>query len=227
MLTLWGRSTSVNVQKPMWLLAELGLAYERKDVGGPFGGLDDPAFRALSPAGLIPALLDERAGRRAAVFESAAILRYLAAIERAEAFWPSDPQARAQVDSYAEWAQAAVYPPLTALFLGIVRTPVPDRDAGALKAALETLLARLVVAERRLSAQEWLAGASPGATLADIVFGAALHRILTLEITRPETPALEAYYSRLKDRPAYRSVIAVDYDAMRVSGAERAAAPVV
>ena len=40
MLVVWGRKNSINVQKVMWTVAELGLACERKDVGGPFGGLD-------------------------------------------------------------------------------------------------------------------------------------------------------------------------------------------
>ncbi len=34
---LWGRSTSSNVMKVIWLLEELQLPYERVDVGGPFG----------------------------------------------------------------------------------------------------------------------------------------------------------------------------------------------
>ncbi|MEZ5738268.1 MAG: glutathione S-transferase N-terminal domain-containing protein [Burkholderiaceae bacterium] len=58
MLTLWGRKTSVNVQKPMWLIGELGLAVDRKDVGGAFGGLDTPQYGAMNPHGLVPTLQD-------------------------------------------------------------------------------------------------------------------------------------------------------------------------
>ncbi len=43
MLKIWGRKTSINVQKVMWVIGELGLAHERIDVGGPFGGLYQPA----------------------------------------------------------------------------------------------------------------------------------------------------------------------------------------
>ena len=42
MLTIWGRADSSNVQAVMWAVAELGLPYERHDVGHRFGGTDTP-----------------------------------------------------------------------------------------------------------------------------------------------------------------------------------------
>jgi glutathione S-transferase len=44
MLKIWGRTTSSNVQKVLWCCAELGLEYERVDLGGPFGGNQDPEY---------------------------------------------------------------------------------------------------------------------------------------------------------------------------------------
>ena len=43
MLTVWGRTSSVNVQKVMWAVRELGLEHERIDAGGAFGRLDTPS----------------------------------------------------------------------------------------------------------------------------------------------------------------------------------------
>ncbi len=45
-ITLWGRISSCNVQKAQWALEEVGVPYKRVDVGGKFGGLDDPAYLA-------------------------------------------------------------------------------------------------------------------------------------------------------------------------------------
>jgi len=42
MLTVWGRRSSFNVQKVMWLVGELGLAHRHIEAGGRFGGLDTP-----------------------------------------------------------------------------------------------------------------------------------------------------------------------------------------
>ena len=58
MITIWGRTTSSNVQTVMWAIAELGLEHERIDAGGPFGGLDTPEFAAMNPNRLVPVLRD-------------------------------------------------------------------------------------------------------------------------------------------------------------------------
>jgi glutathione S-transferase len=42
MLKIWGRTTSFNAQKVLWCCAELDIQYERVDLGGPFGGNQDP-----------------------------------------------------------------------------------------------------------------------------------------------------------------------------------------
>jgi hypothetical protein len=51
MLKILGRASSINVQKVMWLTAELGLEVERVDIGGPFGGNDQPDYLAKNPMG--------------------------------------------------------------------------------------------------------------------------------------------------------------------------------
>ena len=59
MLKVWGRRTSSNVQVVMWSIAEMGLAYERYDVGHRFGGLDTPEYLAMNPNGTIPVVRDD------------------------------------------------------------------------------------------------------------------------------------------------------------------------
>ena len=93
-ITLWGRLSSCKVQKAVWVLEELALAYRRIDAGGDFGGLDDPAFRAMNPHGRVPTLRD---GDQV-VWESDAIIRYLAARYGKDILWPTDPEERARVD---------------------------------------------------------------------------------------------------------------------------------
>ena len=57
-LTIWGRSNSVNVQKVLWCLAELDLAYERIDAGMQFGRNSDADYLAMNPNGRVPTLVD-------------------------------------------------------------------------------------------------------------------------------------------------------------------------
>ena len=61
MLKVWGRRSSFNVQKVMWLVGELSLEHQHVDAGGRFGGLDTSAFLAMRgeksgvmKAGLLP-----------------------------------------------------------------------------------------------------------------------------------------------------------------------------
>ena len=75
MLTIWGRTTSSNVQLVMWAVGELGLAHERIDAGHVYGGLDTEDYGAMNPNRLVPTLRD---GDGPAIWESAACLRYLA-----------------------------------------------------------------------------------------------------------------------------------------------------
>jgi glutathione S-transferase len=57
-LKVWGHTRSINVQKVLWSLEELGLPYERIDAGSTFGVVKEPAYLAKNPNGLVP-LLEE------------------------------------------------------------------------------------------------------------------------------------------------------------------------
>ncbi len=102
MLTIWGRKTSSNVQALMWCVGELGLEYHRHDVGHHFGGLDTQVFWDLNPNRAIPVL---QYGTDPPLWETGAILRYLANLYGAELFWPQDPVKQAEVDKWADWAK--------------------------------------------------------------------------------------------------------------------------
>ena len=59
MLKILGRSSSSNVQKVVWLCGELEIPFERIDIGGPFGGNDQPEYLSLNPNGVVPTIDDE------------------------------------------------------------------------------------------------------------------------------------------------------------------------
>ena len=90
MIKIWGRNTSVNVQKVMWALGELGVPHERIDVGGSFGKNNEPAYLAMNPNGLVPTLEEDGF----LLWESNSIVRYLAAKFGAGSLEPADLRAR-------------------------------------------------------------------------------------------------------------------------------------
>ena len=58
MLKIWGRLSSVNVQKVMWAVRELALPHERIEAGGQFGVIDTPEYLRMNPNGQVPVIDD-------------------------------------------------------------------------------------------------------------------------------------------------------------------------
>ena len=209
MLTIHGRATSSNVQLAMWTIGELGLAHERIDVGGPFGGTDTPEYGAMNPMRLVPVLKDGDL----TVFESAAILRYLGAAYGDDTFWPRDPRRRAALDQWAEWVKTSLYAAITPVFIALVRTPPSRQDPAVIAAAARALAPLMQMLDARIGQGPWMGGSD--FTFADISAGHYLHRYYTLPIERAETPALDAYYARLQERPAYVRHAMISYESLR------------
>lgn len=211
MLTIWGRKTSSNVQALMWCVGELGLPYTRHDSGHIHGGLDTEAFGALNPNRTVPVLQD---GEDAPIWETGAILRYLAARYGDDRFWPQDPARRAQIDKWAEWAKISVAMAFTGpVFWRRVRTALRDQNPEAITAAVEALETKLALANRQLEHHAFLAGSC--FTLADIQLGHILFRYYDIDIKRADLPHLRRYHDALSQRPAYRDHIMVSYDVLR------------
>ncbi|EIX9527471.1 glutathione S-transferase family protein [Klebsiella pneumoniae] len=212
MLTIWGRKTSSNVQALMWCVGELGLDYLRFDVGHRYGGTDGEAFYQLNPNRTVPVLQD---GDNPPLWETGAILRYLASRYADDAFWPGDLLARTEVDRWAEWSKQNIALGFTApVFWRVVRTPAAERDPQAIAAAVTALEQKLAIAEARLASSRYLVGDT--FTLADIQFGHVLYRYFAIDITRHSLPHLAAYYARLTERPAFRQHVMVSYDELKV-----------
>ena len=124
MLKIWGRATSSNVQKVLWCCAELGIEFERVDVGGPFGGNRDPEYLAMNPNGLVPTVKDGDL----VMWESNTICRYLAATRNGEHLYPRDPAARTHVERWMDWQLAVIGAPMGQLLFGLVRSTPETRD---------------------------------------------------------------------------------------------------
>ena len=202
MIRLWGRTTSSNVMKVIWLLDELGLSHERRDVGGPFGGTATPKYRAMQPLGLVPAL-EEDGGFT--LFESNAILRYICnAHAPATPLYPATPRARAQVEAWMDFQQTALSRPASVVFQGLVRTPPERRNAEAIAAGVRDTAAIWAILDAKLAHHPYVGG--DDLTLADFTFGPHVHRWFNMPVeARPEAPNLRAWYDRLLSRPAFKA----------------------
>jgi glutathione S-transferase len=199
MLTVWGRTNSVNVQKVMWAVAELGLEHERIDAGGQFGGLDTPAYGAMNPNRKIPTVRDADG---TVVWESNACVRYLAARHGEGSLWPSDPSTRAAADAWMDWQLSTLQPDMTPIFWNLVRTPEPQRDMAAVRAAAERVARSWLILDEHLAGSRFVAGNE--LTMGDIPAGCLYWRYVNLDVAKPGLPNLEVWFRALKERDGYR-----------------------
>lgn len=202
MLTIWGRRNSINVQKVLWCCGELGLNFRRIDAGREFGGNDTPEYRQLNPNGLVPTIDDDGF----VLWESNAIVRYLAAKHGAHILYPTDLRSRFDIERWMDWHATTLWPALRPVFFGLIRTLPEQRDAAAMRAAQEEAERAFSILNRQLSGREFITGDT--FTIADIPLGIATYRWFALEIDRPSLPDLEEWHRRFQARPAFLAHVA-------------------
>jgi len=203
MVTVWGRANSTNVIKVLWLCEELNLEFDRKDVGGPFGGLQTPEFLELNPNGVIPVLEDNGA----VVWESHSVLRFLAQKYGDDSFYPADSVARSHVERWLDWHISTLAPVLNPVFVAFYRTAPEARDQVALTATIEKLNSAMTRLDAHLAAQPFIAGAQ--FSIADVAFGNSVWRWSEFPIERPKLPHVESWQARLSERSGYRKYAAL------------------
>ena len=203
MLKILGRRTSGNVMKPVWVLDELGLEYEREDIGGKFGGNREPGYLAMNPTGLVPTLVEDDF----VLWESNAITRYLCEKYGHGSLFPADPRVRATADTWMDWQQTTCAPMMLPVFWGLVRTPEAERDHDRINAGIERGYEVWGMLDRHLEGCAFVAG--DDLTMGDIPIGPQAHRWFNLVDERPSMPNLEAWYERLTERPAFQKNVMI------------------
>ena len=206
MIKIWGRNTSVNVQKVMWAVGELKLAHERIDVGGAFGKNREAAYLAMNPNGLVPTLEEDDF----ILWESNTIVRYLAAKYGAGTLDPPDLRARARAQSWMDWQLSVAAPAIHGLFWGLVRTPPEKRDPAAIEASREKTLAALKILDAQLAKTRFVAGET--LSMGDIPVALMAYRFRRLTDERTGIDNVERWFAEIEVRPAFKEhVLAIPF----------------
>ena len=203
MIKIWGRTDSSNVQKVLWCCGELGLQFERLDWGGKFGGNKDPEYAAMNPNGLVPTIKDGDF----VLWESNSIMRYLNAKYGNGRLLAASPEGMAGANRWMDWQLSAFNPVIVPLFFATIRTPPENRDAEAIKNALDKAVRAWQVVEDHLAKNRFLGGAE--FSLGDIPLGVWAHRWFNLPIQRPNQPNIQRWYEALKQRKPYQTHIMI------------------
>lgn len=202
-IKIWGRKDSINVQKVLWCCDELGLAYDRIDIGGRFGGNKEKPYLDLNPNGLVPTIEDGSF----VLWESNSIMRYLVEKYGGGKLLPPTVEGRANANRWMDWQLTTLGPAIVPLFWGLVRTPEEKRDRTAIESALEKTSKTWKILDDYLAKSSYLAG--DAFSIGDIPLGAWAYRWFNLPIERPKLDHLKRWYDSLCQRPAYRTHVMI------------------
>jgi glutathione S-transferase len=203
MLKVWGRANSSNLKKVTWLCEEIDLPYARIDAGMAFGVVNTPEYRKLNPNGLVPTIDDDGF----ILWESNAIVRYLAAKHAAGTLWPADLKVRADADRWMDWCTTTLGPAFLPVFWNLVRTPVAERNMKAVEDGANKTAEVLARLDAALAGRNFIAGDQ--FSMGDISFGPLVYLVNNVAFDRPKLANFDAWYARISARPAFRKVVAL------------------
>lgn len=197
MIELW-HCPDARSFRPLWALEELGLPYELHLLPFP-PRVREPGFLEVNPLGTIPALKDGDTF----MSESAAIVQYLCTRHG-----PSDLAVAVDDPAYGAWLNWLHFGEATLTFPQTLVLRYRQFEPGKAEVVADDyaqwFLSRLRHVDRALGdGREWLcAGRFTGA---DISVGYALLLAKQLKLDGKFSPAIQAYWDRLKDRPGFKA----------------------
>ncbi len=202
MLKIWGRANSINVQKVLWCCAETNVPFERIDAGMQFGVNNTPEYKAMNPNGLVPLINDDGF----LLWESHAIVRYLARKHGLGTLCPADPQIAADADRWMEWYSTVLWNHMKPIFWSLVRTPPEKRNMAEVEDNRQKLAGYLAMADAQLAKNTYLAGSA--FTMGDIPLAVLCQRWFNLPIERTALPHLERWFKAVSARPGFQKYCA-------------------
>ncbi|WP_313414915.1 glutathione S-transferase N-terminal domain-containing protein [Stenotrophomonas sp.] len=192
MLALYGKPTSINVRKVLWLCAGLDLSLHHEP--------EPPAdlLATLNPNRQVPVLRDGDF----VLWESNSICRYLAVRGGRDDLLPGLAQGRARVEQWMDWQASDLNSAWRHVFMARVRQHPDYPDDTRAEASLAQWNRLMAVLDAQLAATNgYVAGNT--FTLADIVLGLSTQRWRSTPGNKPVLPHLAAWFERLRQQPGF------------------------
>lgn len=199
-----------NGHKISIMLEEVGLPYRVKPIDIGTGAQFAPRFLKVSPNNKIPAIVDHAGpgGKPLALFESGAILQYLA--EKSGKLMPRGTRDRYAVIQWLMFQMAGVGP--MSGQAGHFMTYAPKRIPYAVKRYRNEVLRLYGVMDRQLAKEEFLAGRY---SIADIATYPWIRPYARFKIDMAEFPHLHRWVETVGARKAVQRGLAVMADSLR------------
>ncbi|HCT28253.1 MAG TPA: glutathione S-transferase [Stenotrophomonas sp.] len=192
MLALYGKPSSINVRKALWLCAGLDLPLHHE----PMPPAD--LLATLNPNRQVPVLRDGDF----VLWESNSICRYLAVRAGRDDLLPGTAQGRARVEQWMDWQASDLNSAWRHVFMARVRQHPDYPDDARAEASLAQWNRLMGVLDTQLAGgHSHVAGNT--FTLADIVLGLSTQRWRSTPGTKPALPHLAAWFERLRQQPGF------------------------
>lgn len=188
------------------MLEECGLPYRLIPVNIGKGDQFKPEFLAISPNNRMPAIVDaEVAGGPLSVFESGAILVYLA--EKSGRYMPREARGRFDCLQWLFWQMGGLGPMAGQLghFMNYAQEKIPY----AIERYKNEYNRLLGVMERRLADRPFLAGEY---SIADMACWPWVRSHERLQQPLDDFPQLKAWFDTIGERPAVQKAITIGLD---------------
>ncbi len=197
-LRLLGRTSSINVRKVLWTLAELNVPFVHEDDWAtPARPTSLPQFKALNPNALVPVIEDENG----VLWESNTICRYLAHKYERTDLLPGSAARRAQVEMWMDWQATELNTAWRYAFMALVRKDPRYGDAAKIEESISRWNELMTRLDRHL-AEAGPFVADTQFSLGDIVLGLSAHRWDMTPIDRPGLANVQTWLERLRSRDA-------------------------
>jgi glutathione S-transferase len=199
MLTIYGSARS-RALRTLWMVGELGLAYEHKNWAPRSPETQTPEFRALNPNGRVPVIDDDGF----ILSESMAINIYLAKKHKSP-LYPADARKEALVLQWSLWEIDRLDRQIVNYVRHSSELPAAERSAAVADAAWKEIVPALDVLETVLKKSEWLVDGA--FSVGDLNVAAALYRALFIDLAK--WPHVEKWLKRCWERPAAKKARAM------------------
>ena len=195
-MKLYGHSWSNAARRVQMLCEELAIPYTYETVDLMDGKQYTPEYQKLNPNSKVPVIDDDGY----VLWESQAIMRYLADKHKAHTWYPPDPKARAQVEQWLDWNQTRLGPEAGKIMFN-THFAGDNRNELSIEDAKKWLLKILPVLNSALDARPYLCGEQ--ITLADLAIATNLAYLETCQYDLATYPAAQRWYHAIKARPSF------------------------
>ncbi|MBT6276096.1 MAG: glutathione S-transferase family protein [Chromatiales bacterium] len=214
-MKIWGRPTSICTQRVLWACTEanvdveLTLASATMGADGhvstgasPYGTVGTPGYAKMNPNATVPTIDDDGF----VLWESNAIVAYVAAAYAPHALYGDSPQQIARALQWMSWTNEHLEPPLHTLIMELKRLAPALRNEGAVAATVKAAAPSLLILDAHLAHSPYVAGEM--FSMGDIPTAAAAYRWGVFDLNGPNTPNIDAWLARLAHRDGFARHIA-------------------